>query len=623
MEMAPEISRLSVAARATARPAAFRQPFFASSVKATMSTSPYHAAGKLVDRVLNEHKGLKTVAFSGKSSTSKASYAQACETLRHKSLLDAILSHDGNKLRRAVQFDDTRSKGLLYVLLFELLFGKYKSIRGGGKLKRNVVKHAKELERVRDVVVKERAASGDGGVADSRAPTFPRYVRINTLKSTPQEVVDTLRKDLGGGSELEIYADEHVPDLLVLSPTITSRLYDHDLVKSGKIVLQDKSSCFSALVLVHGCGHNQTAGDYIDACAAPGNKTSHLAQLVSKQISASKDESTSLTTQSKKKRKKNNTPKAGIYAFDRSSARVKILKNRLGDIVPGNDDFAEMHPLHQDFLKADGTDDRFKSVSSILLDPSCSGSGIVNAPDRLADDGDSKDRIQSLCNFQLLALKHAMTSFPKVDRIVYSTCSLHEEENEQVVAAALKEVNGETSEDDDGKLWTLTKPACLEHWKRRGHVTAGLTKEQADCLIRADGLKGDNTNGFFVSYFERKRVAGPASGAVSAYKMPTIEGLEIYGGHFDVAVDKAPAASIKPTGKKSKGETKVADSADNNNKSKKRKATDEASGGDISSEGGSDTKKSKKALKKLAWKKKQMEQRARRLDDKKKQGKSK
>jgi hypothetical protein len=144
-----------------------------------------------------------------------------------------------------------------------------------------------------------------------------------------------------------------------------------------------------------------------------------------------------------------------------------------------------------------------------------------------------------------------------------------------------------------------------------------LTKEQADCLIRADGLKGDNTNGFFVSYFERKRVVGPASGAISAYKMPAIEGLEIYGGQFDVAVDKAPAESMKPTGKKSKGDTKVADSTSKNNKSKKRKATDEASGGDISSEGGGDAKKSKKALKKLAWKKKQMEQRARRLDKKK------
>ena len=605
-----------------------------------MSTSPYHSAGKLVDRVLNEHKGLKTVAFSGKNSTNKASYAQACETLRHKALLDAILSHDGNKLRKAVQFDDTRSKGLLYVLLFELLFGKYKSIRGGGKLKRNIIKHEKELERVRDVVVKERAAStgssSTDGVAANKAPTFPRYVRINTLKTTPQEVVDTLRKDLGGSGgggkdakdELQIYVDEHVPDLLVLSPSITSRLYDHDLVKSGKIVLQDKSSCFSALVLAYGSrrgqhGSDKAKSDYIDACAAPGNKTSHLAALVSKQMAASSEGSTS-SKQPKKKRKKNNKSKAGIFAFDRSSARVKILRDRLGDIVPGNDDHVEMNPLHQDFLKADGTDDRFKSVSSILLDPSCSGSGIVNAPDRLADDGDSKSRIQSLSNFQLVALKHAMMSFPKVDRIVYSTCSLHEEENEQVVAAALKEVNGEANDADDGTLWTLTKPACLDHWKRRGHVTAGLTKDQADCLIRADGLKGDNTNGFFVSYFERKRIAGTGgSESSAAYNIPTMEGLEVYSGQFDVAVnDASDEAPKKSAASQSKGDPK-SKSTGNKNKGKKRKSGDnEAPGVTAPGEGAGDAKRAKKALKKLAWKKKQMEQRAKRLE-KKKQGGSK
>lgn len=605
-----------------------------------MSTSPYHSAGKLVDRVLNEHKGLKTVAFSGKSSTNKASYAQACETLRHKALLDAILSHDGNKLRKAVQFDDTRSKGLLYVLLFELLFGKYKSIRGGGELKRNVIKHEKELERVRDVVVKERAASTGSAAADgaaaNRAPTFPRYVRINTLKTTPKKVVDTLRKDLGGDTkdELEIYVDEHVPDLLVLSPSITSRLYDHDLVKSGQIVLQDKSSCFSALVLACGSrdGGDATKGDYIDACAAPGNKTSHLAALVSKQIAASSSDSNSSKQSKKKHKKNNNISKAAIFAFDRSSARVKILRDRLGDIVPGNDSYVEMNPLHQDFLKADGTDDRFKSVSSILLDPSCSGSGIVNAPDRLADDGDSKSRIQSLSNFQLVALKHAMASFPKVDRIVYSTCSLHEEENEQVVAAALKEINGESSEASDH--WRLTKPACLDHWRRRGHVTAGLTQEQADCLIRADGLKGDKTNGFFVSYFERKRIAGGGGGAgvdgseaASAYKMPTIEGLEVYGGQFDVTLDDASdeAPTKSTTGSKSKGDAKSkSESSDDNNKGRKRKAGDEASGVTSSGEGegAGNAKRAKKALKKLAWKKKQMEQRAKRLE-KKKQGSSK
>ena len=51
-------------------------------------------------------------------------------------------------------------------------------------------------------------------------------------------------------------------------------------MKSGKVVLQDKSSCFSALALVNGSDHDDIVnGDFIDATAAPGNKTLHLAAL--------------------------------------------------------------------------------------------------------------------------------------------------------------------------------------------------------------------------------------------------------------------------------------------------------------------------------------------------------
>jgi hypothetical protein len=166
----------------------------------------------------------------------------------------------------------------------------------------------------------------------------------------------------------------------------------------------------------------------------------------------------------------------------------------------------------------------------------------------------------------------------------------------------------------------------LENWERRGHVTAGLTKDQADCLIRADGLKGDNTNGFFVSYFERKRIAGSeGSGTFSAYKMPTIEGLEVYGGQFDVPSDgEAELPTISSANRKSKKVTDSKQARGDNNKGKKRKAGDETetSGGAVSADGAGSTKRSKKALKKLAWKKKQMEQRAKRLE-KNKQSSSK
>lgn len=106
-----------------------------------MSTSPYNEAGKLLNQIITEHKSLKTIAFSknkAKRTCSKVAYATVCHTLAHKRVLDLILNYNSGHLRRQI-FDRARNVGLFYVLLHELLFGKYKSIRGGGQLKRKIM----------------------------------------------------------------------------------------------------------------------------------------------------------------------------------------------------------------------------------------------------------------------------------------------------------------------------------------------------------------------------------------------------------------------------------------------------------------------------------------------------
>lgn len=47
--------------------------------------------------------------------------------------------------------------------------------------------------------------------------------------------------------------------------------------KTGKIILQDKASCFPAIVLAPPSSEHTVV---IDATAAPGNKTSHLSALM-------------------------------------------------------------------------------------------------------------------------------------------------------------------------------------------------------------------------------------------------------------------------------------------------------------------------------------------------------
>ena len=94
----------------------------------------------------------------------------------------------------------------------------------------------------------------------------------------------------------------------------------------------------------------------------------------------------------------------------------------------------------------------------IVVDPSCSGSGIVNRMDGIIDEKEDKlkeevwsaanesqrlnalrttlwvpaffsflqERLLSLAKFQLSVLNHAL-SFPHVKRVVYSTCSIHQQ----------------------------------------------------------------------------------------------------------------------------------------------------------------------------------------------------
>lgn len=370
-------------------------------------------------------------------------------------------------------------------------------------------------------------------------------------------------------------------------------------------------SCFSALALVRGNDDNNLEGDYIDATAAPGNKTLHLASLVYDKIM--------ITNNGSVKKISNNVK---VFAFDRSSSRISILKDRLSKLAPSvildlddsdqikkkkkdkNSFPIDICPRHEDFLKVDPSDKCYKNVTSILLDPSCSGSGIVNSPDRFLDATKSTEkeeqRIKSLSNFQLIALKHAM-SFPQCMRIVYSTCSIHQLENEDVVAKALHETNGQI--DDDDTKWELVSPKSLRHWERRGFEVENLTKEQSKCLIRVNGMDGDETNGFFVSYFERKKTKRSEQSKSSPNAITcTINGVKgIYNGEFIVSQNNIESEL---------------NSAKNENDSSTDKEEMQSTKAQVKAKDGEVKKVPKKVAKKLKWKQQQKALKRARLNKK-------
>src|SRR5689334_4434513 len=77
----------------------------------------------------------------------------------------------------------------------------------------------------------------------------------------------------------------------------------------------------------------------------------------------------------------------------------------------------------------------FDKIDYILLDPSCSGSGIRNRNDdtEIIDE----KRLERLASLQIRMVTYALKNFPNVKRVTYSTCSIHSQENEQVVETIL------------------------------------------------------------------------------------------------------------------------------------------------------------------------------------------
>ncbi|XP_033113580.1 probable 28S rRNA (cytosine-C(5))-methyltransferase [Anneissia japonica] len=437
----------------------------------------YLQAAEIIETAKTQKKSVKSLIYACQSQNFRKLYALVNETLKYASIIDEIL-----KCTRLLELEKCLSQSLAQIYLYELLFGK--GLHGNKKAVKAVLRHKTSLNAaLARLKIKAKVSRNEDLLAEEvkMSKVIPRYVRVNTLKTSMDDVIQhftaigykciltvnekeetcsrltadelsVFQKGLLKRLESKSFCvDVHLPFLLVFPHGCD--LHTDPLYLKGDIILQDKASCIPAHVL------NPPAESHvIDACAAPGNKTSHLASIM------------------------NNTGK--IYAFDLDVKRLKTLERLTSKAGVGN-----IEAKHRNFLKdVSPSDPKFQNVEYILVDPSCSGSGMVNRLDHVTNNtqSESQERLESLALFQASILKHAL-SFPAVKRVVYSTCSVHKIENEDVVGLVLKEFPD----------FEITR--CLPLWCKRG-LKSTLVGE--NCLRAAPAETF--TNGFFVALFNRK-----------------------------------------------------------------------------------------------------------------------
>ena len=181
-----------------------------------------------------------------------------------------------------------------------------------------------------------------------------------------------------------------------------------------------------------------------------------------------------------------------MIACERDGRRAGVLRRRTAEATG-----ERVQVVQTDFLSIDPSIEPYCNVSAIQLDPTCSGSGMVErasyqlaAEVVAAGESGEGERLAALAAMQLGLLKHAL-SFPAARVVVYSTCSVHPIEDELVVRAALR--------DPDVRRAGWQLATALPSWPCRGlPLLPGAEK-----LLRAG--PETQTNGFFVARFERRK----------------------------------------------------------------------------------------------------------------------
>lgn len=217
----------------------------------------------------------------------------------------------------------------------------------------------------------------------------PLDIRVNSLLAKREEVIAALKQE-----EIEAQPTPFSPVGIRL--TGNPAINRNALFLSGKIEVQDEGSQILGFLLAPKRGEM-----VVDFCAGAGGKTLLLGALMHS--------------------------RGRLYAFDISEKRLNNLKPRLK-----RSGLSNVHPQHIDSEKDIKLKRLAGKIDRVLVDAPCSGLGTLRRnPDLKWRQ--SPESINELQKKQMAILTAAAKLLKSGGRLVYATCSLLPEENQQVI----------------------------------------------------------------------------------------------------------------------------------------------------------------------------------------------
>ena len=212
-------------------------------------------------------------------------------------------------------------------------------------------------------------------------------VRVNTCKADYDEVYERL-EEMGYDIE-EGYA---CPEAIIIRGG--SSIESNELFKEGLITVQDESAMIVAPLL--DLEENDTV---LDLCAAPGGKTTHIAELLE--------------------------GKGKVYGFDLHENKLSLIKDNAERLGLNNIEIKEMDATKIDSLYV-------SSADKVLIDVPCSGIGIIRKKPEIKWNKTRKS-LKELIPTQREIMENAWQYLKNGGIMIYSTCTLNKEENEDNV----------------------------------------------------------------------------------------------------------------------------------------------------------------------------------------------